>query len=140
MIRELPAPMGWSEQEWQLAAVVARYHRKALPQAKHKEFRELPASLQHATLFLSGVLRLANALESAPNKIRRLQVDTMLEGVVIRAYGFDGEEPLLSKLANAKHLLEIACGRPVTILPGAAGVGAALRAVPVKTKRDTAAA
>lgn len=140
MIRELPAPMGWSEQEWQLAAVVARYHRKALPQAKHKEFRELPASLQHATLFLAGVLRLANAFESAPNKIRRLQVDTMLEGVVIRAYGFDGEEPLLSKLANAKHLLEIACGRPVTILPGAAGVGAALRAVPVKTKRDTAAA
>ena len=138
MIRELPAPMGWSEQEWQLAAVVARYHRKALPQAKHKEFRELPASLQHATLFLSGILRLANALEGAPTKIRRLQVDATLDGLIIRAYGFDGEEPLLSKLANAKHLLEIACGRPVTVLPGTAGAG--LRAVPAKTKKDTAAA
>jgi hypothetical protein len=74
--------------------------------------------------------------EQAPSTIRLLQVDTTLEGVMIRAYGFDGEEPLLSKLANAKHLLEIACGRPIIITPGTAG--APLQAVPAKAK--TAAA
>ncbi|HEV2304555.1 MAG TPA: CHAD domain-containing protein [Candidatus Acidoferrales bacterium] len=138
LIRKLPPPIGWTPQEWQLVAVAARYHRKAVPQAKHKEFRELPSSFQHATILLSGILRLANAFEQSPNTIRRLQVDTTLEGVMIRAYGFDGEEPLLSKLANAKHLLEIACGRPIIITPGTAGMGAPLQAVPAKTK--TAAA
>lgn len=138
LIRKLPVPVGWTPQEWQLAAVVARYHRKALPQMKHKEFRELAVSFQHATLLLSGILRLANAFEEVPNRIRRLQVDTTAEGVMIRAYGFDGEEPLLSKLANAKHLLEIACGRAIVITPGAAG--APLRTIAAKGKRDTAAA
>lgn len=129
LIRKLPAPMGWTSEEWQLVAVAARYHRKALPKTKHREFRELPASFQHAAMLLAGILRVANALEQAPAAIRRLQADTTLDGILICAYGLDGEEPLLSKLANAKHLLEIACGRPVTIVPAA--TGAPLRSVPL---------
>ncbi|MFZ0334179.1 MAG: hypothetical protein WAL69_08575, partial [Candidatus Acidiferrales bacterium] len=127
LIRKLPLPLGWKPAELQLMAVVARYHRKALPQAKHKEFSVMASTFQQATLLLAGILRLVNALEQAPNVIRKLHVDVTLEGLIIRAYGFDGEEPLLSKLATAKHLLEIACRRPIVITPGTAG--APLRAV-----------
>lgn len=127
LIRKLPLPLGWKPAELQLMAVVARYHRKALPQAKHKEFSGLPSTFQQATLLLAGILRLANALEQAPNVIRKLQADVTLEGLMIRAYGFDGEEPFLSKFATAKHLLEIACRRPIIITPGTAG--APLRAI-----------
>ncbi|MHB8542258.1 MAG: CHAD domain-containing protein [Candidatus Acidiferrales bacterium] len=120
LIRKQPLPIGWRPVELQLTALVARYHRKALPQPKHKEFSKLSPALQQATLLLSGILRLANSFEQATKPIRKLDVDVTLEGLAIRAYGYDGEEPLLSKLANAKHLLEIACRRPIVILPGAA--------------------
>jgi len=132
LIRKLPLPLGWKPAELQLMAVVARYHRKALPQAKHKEFNTLPSPLQQATLLLAGILRLANAFEQSPNLIRKLQVDVTLEGLMIRAYGFDGEEPFLSRLATAKHLLEIACRRAIVITPGAAG--APLRVVEARER------
>lgn len=138
LIRKLPLPLGWKPAELQLMAVVARYHRKALPQAKHKEFSRLPSAFQQATLLLAGILRLANAFESAPNVIRKLNVDVTLEGLMIRAYGFDGEEPLLSKLATAKHLLEIACRRAIVITPGAAG--APLRVLEGKQPREKTSA
>lgn len=134
LIRKLPLPLGWKPAELQLMAVVARYHRKALPQAKHKEFSVLPSPLQQATLFLAGILRLANAFEQAPSVIRKLHVDVTLEGLMIRAYGFDGEEPFLSKLATAKHLLEIACRRAIVITPGLAG--APLRIVEAKQPKE----
>lgn len=139
LIRKLPLPLGWKPAELQLMAVVARYHRKALPQSKHKEFSRLPSPFQQATLLLAGILRVANAFEQAPNVIRKIHVDVTLEGLMIRAYGFDGEEPFLSKLATAKHLLEIACRRPIVITPGAAG--APLRVVETneaKEKTDAA--
>jgi CHAD domain-containing protein len=136
LIRQQPAPIGWKQAEWQLAALVARYHRKALPQLKHKEFSALPAAMQHATIFLAGILRLANCFEQAAKPIRKLDLDVTLEGLTLRAYGYDGEEPLLSKLANAKHLLEIACRKPIVILPGAAG--AAVRPVELKAKTHAA--
>ena len=127
LIRQQPVPIGWKQAELQLAALVARYHRKALPQLKHKEFSRLPAAMLLATLILAGILRLANCFEQATKPIRKLDLDVTLEGLTLRAYGYDGEEPLLSKLANAKHLLEIACRKPIVILPGAAG--AAVRPV-----------
>lgn len=136
LIRKLPLPLGWKPAELQWMAVIARYHRKALPQAKHKEFSGLGSTFQRATLMLAGILRLANAFEQAPNVIRKLQVDVTIEGLMIRAYGFDGEEPFLSKLATAKHLLEIACRRSIVITPGAAG--APLRVVETKTRIDAA--
>ena len=132
LIRKQPLPISWKESELELTALVARYHRKSLPQPKHKEFSKLSSALQQATLFLSGILRLANAFAQAPKRIRKFGVDVALDGLTIRAYGFDGQEPLLSKLASAKHLLEIACRRPIVILPGAAG--ASLHAPESKAK------
>ena len=134
LIRKLPLPVGWKPAELQLMAVVARYHRKALPQPKHKEFSGLPSPFQQATLLLAGILRLVNAFEQAPNVIRKIHVDVTLEGLMVRAYGFDGEEPFLSKLATAKHLLEIACRRAIVITPGAAG--APLRVVETKEAKE----
>ncbi|HEV2489404.1 MAG TPA: CHAD domain-containing protein [Candidatus Acidoferrales bacterium] len=122
MIRQLPLPIGWQHGDLELTSLVARYHRKALPQLKHKEFRALPASSRHATLFLVGILRLANCFaHSAGTTIRKFELDLTPEGIVIQAYGFEGGAQLVSKLADAKHLLEIACRRSILIIPGAAG-------------------
>ncbi|HKV27829.1 MAG TPA: CHAD domain-containing protein [Candidatus Acidoferrales bacterium] len=132
LICKQSVPLGWKRAELQLAALVARYHRKALPQAKHKEFSGLPAAMQQATLFLAGVVRLANCFEQAAKPIRKMDLRETSEGLTLRVYGYDGQEPLLSKLANAKHLLEIACRKPIVILPGTTGAG--LRQVETREK------
>jgi CHAD domain-containing protein len=125
MIRELPLPIGWDRQDLRLTALVARYHRKALPQLAHKEFRSLSAANRRATLFLAGILRLVNCLShSQHDTVRKFAVDVTAEGIVIQVYGFTGEESLLSKLASAKHLLEIACRCAILVIPGAAGAPA----------------
>lgn len=121
LIRKQPLPIRWKPAELQLAALVARYHRKALPQPKHEEFSALPSPMRQATFLLAGILRLANGFAQAAKPIRKLDVSVTLDGLTIRAYGYDGEEPLLSKLAHAKHLLEIACRRPIVVLPGVPG-------------------
>ncbi|HEV2617825.1 MAG TPA: CHAD domain-containing protein [Candidatus Acidoferrales bacterium] len=136
LICNQPVPIGWKRSELRLAALVARYHRKALPQLKHKEFNNLSAAMRQATLFLAGILRLANCFEQVAKPIRKLDLDVTPEHLTLRAYGYDGQEPLLSKLANAKHLLEIACRKPIVILPGAAGAG--VRRIELKAKANAA--
>lgn len=122
MIRRLPLPIGWKPEDLRLTALVARYHRKALPQLKHEEFRALSATIRQATLFLAGVLRLANCFAQPPEgAVRKFSLDLTREGMVIQVYGIAADEPFLSKLASAEHLLEIACRRSILIIPGAQG-------------------
>lgn len=121
LIRKQPVPIGWKPDELHLVALAARYHRKTLPRRNHKELKSLPLAMQRATVLLAGILRLANGLAQAQKPIHKLELDVTTEGLEIRASGWDGGEPLLSRLAITKHLLEIACGRPIRLVPGAAG-------------------
>jgi CHAD domain-containing protein len=137
LIRKLPVPIGWRHAELQLAALAVRYHRKALPQLKHREFSSLPPDFQRATLYMAGILRLANSFARAPEgAIRKLDFDSCPEGLVIRVYGFTGVEPLLTELATAKHLLEIASQRAILIIPGAKGMPLHSRAASDATAAD----
>jgi CHAD domain-containing protein len=122
MIRRLPLPADWEPSDLRLTALVARYHRKALPQLKHKEFRALSFAYRQATLFLAGILRFANCFVQPPQgTVRRFSLDLTHEGMVIQVYGVAADEPFLLKLASAKHLLEIACRRSILIIPGSQG-------------------
>ena len=63
MIRGLAPPMGWSARELEMAAVVARYHRGALPHIRAKALQLLELPDRHLAMELAGILRLANALD-----------------------------------------------------------------------------
>jgi len=120
MIRALAPPIGWSQKDLEVVALAARYHRRALPRPTHKGFQSLPPALQQATLFLGGVVRLANAFDwNHDNAIAHVSVENCNGTIAIYPEGYSEEEPLASRLAGAKHLLEIACHRPVLILPPA---------------------
>ncbi|MBA5866038.1 MAG: HD domain-containing protein [Nitrospira sp. CR1.3] len=54
---------GLSADELQVIANVARYHRRALPQAKHEGFTALPARFQRVVRVLSSLLRIADGLD-----------------------------------------------------------------------------
>ena len=60
---------GYTAREIELVALVARYHRKAPPRAKHPEFAALRKADQRLVRVLAGLLRVADGLDRGHNQI-----------------------------------------------------------------------
>ena len=121
MIRRLTPPVGWTRTDLELVALIARFHRRALPSLDHKVLKAYQLPLRHSLLLLAALLRMANAFGAKPYRaVRRLEVENCAGVIVVRAEGFAETDPLTPKLSEAKRLLEFASHRPVHILtPGA---------------------
>lgn len=58
-----------------IIGLIARYHRKALPDQRHRYFKDLPHRYQRLVTQLAGILRLADGLDYAhKNKVQNLSV------------------------------------------------------------------
>ena len=98
--------------------MVARYHRGALPRDTQRSFAALPPSKQRLVEFLAGLLRLACACDrQRDGQIRSLQVECLDPVMTIEADGYAEYTSMAEHLAAARHLLELACHRPIFILP-----------------------
>ena len=144
LIRAHGNPLGWKPAELQRAAIVARFHRGALPTRKHKTLRDLLPDEQKTTVQLAAVLRLANALDAAHDgHIRRIQVENVqsrtvwnkrvvnrgnsetlfkssartptMEAVVVAAEGYAPNNSTARIIAAERHLLETVLRRPVVV-------------------------
>jgi CHAD domain-containing protein len=116
LIRKLTPPLGWSEQELWLAAFVARYHRGALPNSRHKAFTSLPPDQQAKAVLLAGILRLVNAFDVAGDgRISRLQARIQDGTLRIYVQGYLPMSPIAGNIASARHLLEVALRRPIAV-------------------------
>jgi len=124
MIRGLVRPLGWSARELELAAVVARYHRGALPRPRRKSMQTLELADRRIAMELAGVLRLANALnmrqgrmgnENASPRSPQLEVSVQDRFVVVRAAGYSALDRSAEEIAAARHLLETVLRRPVLV-------------------------
>jgi CHAD domain-containing protein len=139
MIRRLERPLGWSAREMEMAAVVARYHRGALPRPRGKSLQVLELPDRPIAMELAGVLRLANALDAWLGRKRdgggdspRLEVRFEDRVVVVRAVGYSALEGSAEDVAAARHLLETVLRRPVLVRglrASARGSGSAGRAL-----------
>jgi hypothetical protein len=138
MICRTMPPVGWSKKDMELVALVARFHRRALPHPRRKILENYQPPLRESLVLLAAMLRLANALSSKPyQSVRRLEVEKCSGVIVVRAEGYIESELLASKLSVARRLMEFACRHPVHILaPGARIV--APRLVPQATHSDAA--
>jgi exopolyphosphatase/pppGpp-phosphohydrolase len=147
LIRQHGNPLGWKAEDMQRAAIVARFHRGALPTRKHKFLRDLLPNEQKAVIQLSAVLRLANALDAAHDgQIRRIQIENAKRGnarlstgakggkrteafqrkpasppkdeaLVINAEGYSPLGRSAQTIAAERHLLETVLRRPIVIKP-----------------------
>lgn len=54
---------GFTQEEIELIAVTARYHRKTKPSPSHDEFKRLTAEQQETVCRLAGILRIADGLD-----------------------------------------------------------------------------
>jgi CHAD domain-containing protein len=134
LIREHGSPLGWNADDLQRAAIVARFHRGALPTRRHKKVRGLLPDDQKASIQLAAILRLANALDATHDgHIQKLQVvdanakkdgstrnggrAAMVPALVIAAQGYRAMGPAAQTIAAERHLLETVLHRPVLVRP-----------------------
>ncbi|HEX5033329.1 MAG TPA: Ppx/GppA phosphatase family protein [bacterium] len=54
---------GFSQEELDILALVARYHRRSLPKSKHSEWAKQGKAIRHRVKWLAGILRIADALD-----------------------------------------------------------------------------
>ncbi len=129
MIRNLVPPLGWSAREQELAALVARYHRGALPRPRKKSFQTLELPDRRIAVQLAGVLRLANALDTHNGIEPRLQVALKDRIVLVQTAGYSALDRSADDIAAARHLLETVLRRPVMVrgLRAASGEKRAVR-------------
>jgi CHAD domain-containing protein len=116
LISKLPPPFGWKLQELQQAAAIARYHRGALPRSGQRSYQSVPQSEKRRTVFLAGILRLADALDkNHDGSIHRLEVERTGDFFTVWARCLRRQSQDLQHVAAARHLLESACGRPIWV-------------------------
>ncbi len=117
MIRKLARPLGWSVRDLELAAVVARYHRGALPSPRSKAMQGLELPDRHLAMQLAGVLRFANALDTRNGLPSKLSVE--LSDRILRVYsaGYSPLDRSAENVAAARHLLETVLRLPVMVKP-----------------------
>jgi CHAD domain-containing protein len=133
MIRNLPRPLGWSARELELAAMVARYHRGALPRPRGKITQRLELPDRPIAVLLAGILRLAVALDSntrkekqgassssarridSPRAANRVEVGLQDHFILVRVEGYSVLDRSAEGVAGARHLLETVLHRPVIV-------------------------
>jgi exopolyphosphatase/guanosine-5'-triphosphate,3'-diphosphate pyrophosphatase len=120
VIRNSELLTGFTDHEIEIIALVARYHRKSTPKARHPEYATLAEPDQRVVEILSGMLRIAAGLDrTRAAAISRLRVDGGGDGESLRilvetAPGADADLELYSA-RNRKDLLEAALGVTVEI-------------------------
>jgi exopolyphosphatase/pppGpp-phosphohydrolase len=116
MIEKLQPPLGVTQEKLRMAAVVSRYHRGALPRAGQKAFAQIPPSERRIAQKLAGILRLANAFDADHRgRIQRLDATAKDGRLLIAAQGYNPRQRMAESIAAGRHLLEIACRRPIVV-------------------------
>ncbi|MEY2459423.1 MAG: exopolyphosphatase / guanosine-5-triphosphate,3-diphosphate pyrophosphatase, partial [Acidimicrobiaceae bacterium] len=116
VIRNSDALTGFTDDEIELIAQVARYHRKSAPKATHTEFAALSADAQHVVRVLAGILRIGVALDrTRTGAVQDLTIRESKHQLVIQLQG-NGDMSLERYTAEArKSLLEEVLGVEVVI-------------------------
>jgi exopolyphosphatase/guanosine-5'-triphosphate,3'-diphosphate pyrophosphatase len=120
VIRNSELLTGFTDHEIEIIALVARYHRKSTPKARHPEYANLHEADQRVVEVLSGILRVAAGLDrTRSGAISRLRAENGAKSKVLRILvenvpGVDADLELYSA-RNRKDLLEEALGVAVEI-------------------------
>jgi hypothetical protein len=114
-LQALPAPPNWTPEQWDVLAWTIRFHRGPEPKLKNG-FAKLTEAQQTTVRTLAGVLRLTRALrKTGIQSTRGLRHEKSADAVVLRVPDLPDTAESAARLAAAKHLLEIAIGKPVIL-------------------------
>jgi exopolyphosphatase / guanosine-5'-triphosphate,3'-diphosphate pyrophosphatase len=131
VIRNTELLTGFTDHEIELMALVARYHRKSAPKARHPEYSRLGDADQYMVQVLGGVLRVAAGLDRTRSKAV----------TAIKAKGGDNGTPLRLVVeieAGADAELELYSARSrQDLLAEALGVDVRIEARKRRARRES---
>ncbi len=110
---------GLTDNEIEIIAQIARYHRKSAPKASHTDFGRLSSEDQRVVKTLAAILRVAIGLDrSHDGRVRSVMAQVRRDRLVIEAQGKRGKEISLELYtANERSdLLEEVLGQRVDIV------------------------
>jgi exopolyphosphatase/guanosine-5'-triphosphate,3'-diphosphate pyrophosphatase len=123
IIRNSDLLVGFTDNEIELIAQVARYHRKSAPKARHTDFARLAPDDQRVVRVLAGLLRVATALDrSRQGVVKQLRVRRGPPGdgrsVMVIEVNADDDDPALEiyTAEQRKGLLEEALGVEIRVV------------------------
>ncbi len=113
VIRNTDQLVGFTQHEIEIMALLARYHRKSTPSARHHEYAALSAADQHVVRVLAGLLRVGIALDrSHSGGITGVRCEVSSKQVDIELGVRPGHDPALELYTaeQRKDLLAAALG------------------------------
>jgi exopolyphosphatase/guanosine-5'-triphosphate,3'-diphosphate pyrophosphatase len=116
LIRNSEQLLGFTEQELELIALVARYHRKSEPRPRHVEFAALPEQDQQTVRVLAGLLRVGIGLDRTYRRVvERTRVTISGKRVDVELGVIEGEGAELEIFAAQERagLLSASLGREI---------------------------
>jgi exopolyphosphatase/guanosine-5'-triphosphate,3'-diphosphate pyrophosphatase len=88
-----------------IVALLARYHRKALPEGRHTYFRDLDAKDQNTIRVLAGILRVADGLDRTHNSmVKDISCQINSKRIILTCRS---AKPLEGEFASAKDKGEL---------------------------------
>jgi exopolyphosphatase/guanosine-5'-triphosphate,3'-diphosphate pyrophosphatase len=113
VIRGTDRLAGFNDDEVERIALVARYHRKSEPKARHPEYAALKGAAKHEVSVLAGLLRVATGLDrNHAARVQGVSVKDKGERLVVKVEPVPGEDIALELYAAtaATSLLDSALG------------------------------
>jgi exopolyphosphatase/guanosine-5'-triphosphate,3'-diphosphate pyrophosphatase len=108
---------GFTDDEVQLIAQVARYHRKATPKEAHDGFGRLPSGLQQRVRVLAALLRVADGLDRGySQRVRSVRCRVNERSVEVSLSGAADLELELWGARRKRDLFEEALGRKLKLV------------------------
>ena len=115
LIRNTDHLAGFHEQERELIALVARYHRKSAPKSSHTGYGALNDADRRRVSVLAGILRIGIALDrTGQSAVSKVAVKVKANTIVLSVHGADIDLEVFSA-DQRKSLLEGALRTPIVI-------------------------
>jgi exopolyphosphatase/guanosine-5'-triphosphate,3'-diphosphate pyrophosphatase len=121
VIRNTDVLTGFTDDEIELIAQIARYHRKSAPKPSHAEFAALSPPMQQAVRVLAGILRIGVALDRTRTGAVREVVSAYRKGILtitlchddrtdvsLEAYTADTRKGLLEQALSVAVVVDVA--------------------------------
>ena len=109
-IREHPW-QNLTPKEREFVALVARYHRKSQPSARHQRYLNLESSRREPLRWLAGILRVADAIDRSHRQKLLLDKIELRPGVCLLHAKGEGQEEAQQGLERKSDLFQEVSGR-----------------------------
>ena len=109
-------PRGFTDEEMLLISHLVRYHCKAKPSKKHTKFKQLDKNHRRTIKMLSGILRIAVALNKTKNQwVKLIDCQISSEKLEIKVSGAENLEVEIWAARRCRHVLAEVSKRQVVI-------------------------